>query len=258
MRLSKHKLISNLAVTLASLLICQCFAHTNSFAQAPPHQRTADARHIVQSSAPAEVTISFTEQLANSFLDALFTNLKAPVFPLSLTSKNAPDKVLGKRMNALSIENSSACASEVILQREVDGVRTAIHFTNNRIIAPLAFTGSYNTGLLGCVRFRGWTNALINLEYDRERQALRARVAVQDFHLSDLSPRASGVVKGLVQSAIDRRANPFEILQAAQLAPRIPISAAGGALRLRLTDIRPEILQNELRLHLFYEFVRGE
>jgi hypothetical protein len=100
--------------------------------------------------------------------------------------------------------------SEVVLQREVDGVYTAIHFTNKGIVAPLAFTGTYNTGLLGCVRFRGWANALVNLEYDRQSQILLARVAVQDFHLSDLSTRASGVVKELVQSAINKRVNQLK------------------------------------------------
>lgn len=204
--------------------------------------------------------MSFNEQLANAFLDALFTNLKPPAFPLSAAGQkpNAPDSSLRQAMSVLGGSASTACASEVVLQREVDHVRTAIHFADGRIIAPLAFTGSYNTGFLGCIRFQGWTNALVNLEYDRERQSLRARVSVQELHLSDLSPRASGLVKGLVQSAVDKRVNPIEVFQAAQLSPRVPVTSASGALRLHLRDVRPEIIQNELRLHLFYEFARAE
>jgi len=255
MRLYNLRFLFGFAAAITLIVFNQFFAPASAFAQASPVNAVV-ARRLSPPSAPAEVTISFTEQLANSFLDALFTNLNPPAFPLA--TNNVPAKSLRHAANAFSAPGTSACVSEVVLQREVDSVRTAIHFTNKGIVAPLAFTGTYNAGLLGCARFRGWTNALINLEYDRERQSLRARVAVQDFHLNDLSTRASGVVKGLVQSAIDRRANPFEILQAAQLAPRLPISAAGGALRLRVTDVRPEILQNELRLHLFYEFVRAE
>ncbi|MFN2455594.1 MAG: hypothetical protein ABR577_15395 [Pyrinomonadaceae bacterium] len=200
----------------------------------------AGEQFAVQGVAPPEVVVSFNEQLGNAFLEALFTNLKAPSFRLSAANASA------------------SCANEVVLQREIDGVKTAVHFESGRIVAPLAFTGSYAAGLLGCVRFRGWTNALVTLEYDKARQSLRARVAVQEFHLSDLSPRASGLVKGIVQNAIDARVNPIEVFQAAQLAPRVPVNAAGGALRLRLTDVRPEILRSELRLHLFYEFARAE
>lgn len=255
MRLYIHKFYSGFPVAIALIIFNQCFAPAVSFAQAPL-STTVDARRISPPSAPAEVTISFTEQLANSFLDALFINLKPPVFPLA--ADNVHDQSLRRAANAFSASGTSACVSEVVLQREVDGVYTAIHFTNKGIVAPLAFTGTYNTGLLGCVRFRGWANTLVNLEYDRQSQILLARVAVQDFHLSDLSTRASGVVKELVQSAINKRVNPIKILQAAQLAARLPVTAAGGVLRLRITDLRPEVLQNELRLHLFYEFVSGD
>ncbi len=254
MILYRHKFFFGFTAAIALMIFNQCFAPAVSFAQAPL-EAAADARSIIPPSAPAEVTITFTEQFANSFLDALFTNLKPPIFPLGADNKH--EQSLRNSANAFSASGASACASEVILQRETEGVRTAIHFTNKGIVAPLAFTGTYNTGLLGCVRFRGWANALVNLEYDRQPQILLGRVAVQDFHLSDLSTRASGVVKELVQSAINKRVNPIKILQATQLAPRLPVTAAGGALRLRVTDLRPEILQNELRLHLFYEFASG-
>ncbi len=254
MILYNHRFYFGFAGAVALIIFNQCFAPAIAFAQAPPIAAVI-ARPIIPPIAPAEITISFTEQFANSFLDALFTNLKPPVFPLG--ADNKPEQSLRKSANAFSA-STSACASEVVLQRETDGVRTAIHFTKEGIVAPLAFTGTYNTGLLGCVRFRGWANASINLEYDRQSQSLLARVAVQDFHLSDLSTRASGVVKELVQSAINKRVNPIKILQAAQLAARLPVTAAGGVLRLRVTDLRPEILQNELRLHLFYEFTRAE
>jgi hypothetical protein len=252
--LLKHKL----CIVLTVLLTLISFATTASQAFAQARQGARTPRPF-NATAPAEVTITFSEQLVNSFLDGIFTNLKAPSFPLARDVQSQPGNSPNRMVNALSsFDTTLTCASEVVLQREVDGARTAVHFSNGRIQALLAFTGAYSAGLLGCLNFRGHANTLVNLEYDRQRQVLVARAVVQELQLSDMSPRASNLVKGLVQNAIDKRANPIEILQASQLSSRVAVAAAGGSLRLRLIDMRPEILQNELRLHLFYEFTSGE
>ena len=138
------------------------------------------------------------------------------------------------------------------------GVKTAVRFENGRITAPLAFTGTYNTGLLGCLRFQGWADTVINLEFNRERQTLNAHVDVNDIHLNGIPQLANGMVVQMVQNAIDQRINPIEILQANQLTTRLPISASGGALRLRAKDLRPEIIPGAIRLHIIYEFVRAD
>ena len=140
----------------------------------------------------------------------------------------------------------------------MSGVRTAVRFENGRITAPLAFTGTYNTGLLGCLRFRGWADTVINLEFNRERQTLNAHVDVVDIHLSGIPQLANGVVVQMVQNAIDQRINPIEILQATQLTTRLPISASGGALSLRAKDLRPEVVPGAVRLHIIYEFIKAE
>ncbi len=151
MRLYNHRFSFSFAVAIALMICNQCFAPAVSFAQALPGAAVvAQSVSAPRSGAPAEVTISFTEQLANSFLDALFTNLKPPAFPLA--ADNKPEQSLRNRANAFSASGTSACVSEVVLQREVDGVRTAVHFTKEGIVAPLAFTGTYNTGLLGLSR----------------------------------------------------------------------------------------------------------
>jgi hypothetical protein len=140
----------------------------------------------------------------------------------------------------------------------MSGVRTAVRFENGRVVAPLAFRGSYSVALIGCVDFQGWADTVINLSFDRERQVLSARVTVADIHLSNIPSLASGVIVGLVQNSIDRRINPVEILQAAQLSTRLSITGSGGALRMRATEIRPEVLPKALSLHIFYEFTPAD
>lgn len=207
---------------------------------------------------PAEATVTLNEQFLNALLDAVFTNLRPPSFPLSkIDSESAPAKPPAS--NALAPSKSiNQCSSQIVLEREMSGVRTAVRFESGRITAPLAFTGTYNTGLLGCLRFQGWADTVINLEFNRERQTLNAQVDVVDIHLSGIPQLANGIVVQMVQNAIDQRINPIEILQAAQLTTRLPIDAAGGALRLRAKDLRPEIIPGAVRLHIIYEFVRAE
>jgi hypothetical protein len=216
--------------------------------------RTAPSAAAAPATPAAEATVTLNEPFLNALLEAMFTRLGAPSFPLSLASTKEPVGVKpGTAANALSA--TSQCPSVVVLEREMGGVKTAVHFEQGRIVAPLAFSGSYSVLLLGCMRFQGWAETVINLNFDRERQVLSARVDVQDIHLNGIPTLANGVVVNLVQNSLDSRINPVEILQAAQLTARLPITAAGGALRLRAREVRPEILPGSLRLHINYEFV---
>ncbi|HEY0386251.1 MAG TPA: hypothetical protein VGC64_09585 [Pyrinomonadaceae bacterium] len=235
-----------------------------------------------QASAPAaEATLTLNEQFLNSFLDTMFTRLRGPRFPLSLTGVKLPDA--NRADAATAVGNRQAmqhqigfahegltraaagsslrpmqCESMIVLEREVGGVRTAVHFEAGRISAPLAFSGSYSVALLGCIRFQGWAETTINLEFDRTRQVLSARVEVQDIHLLGVPSLANGVIVSLVQNSIDRRINPVEILQSAQLSARIPIATSGGALRLMAKEVRPEIVPGALHLHIIYEFAPAD
>ncbi len=208
---------------------------------------------------PAEAVITLNEQFLNSLLDAVFTNLRAPTFPLSLAKSDTDkDSKAPQDSKALAPSKFDQCASQIVLEREMSGVKTAVRFENGRISAPLAFTGTYNTGLLGCMRFQGWADTVINLEFNRERQSLNAHVDVVDIHLNGVPQLANGVVVQMVQSAIDQRINPVQILQATQLTTRLPISAAGGALSLRAKDLRPEVVPGAVRIHIIYEFVKAD
>ena len=261
-------MIKRTLVVALSLMIGAVSLAVSDLAVAPAFgqaQEATRARQTVPTPA-AEATVILNEQFLNALLEVMFTRLRAPSYPISIGSLGQKDTSPAETQkqkspaasNSMVTAGQSGCASVVVLEREMDGVKTAVHFENGRIVAPLAFTGSYNTGLLGCMKFRGWADTNIHLEFDRARQVLSARVDVVDIHVSGIPSLANSVVVNLVQTAIDQRINPVEILKAEQLTARVPISAAGGALRLRAKELRPEIVPGSLRLHIIYEFVPAE
>jgi hypothetical protein len=191
--------------------------------------------------AGAEATIMVNEQFLNSFLAGIFDNLNEPAMPLTVAGATS----------------SPQCASEIRLKREVDGVRTSVHFENGRIRGPLAFAGAYNAALLGCIQFTGWADAEVVFEFNRQRKALLARFNLKDIHLNNTPSMINGPLLKMVQTTIDRRYNPVELFTLEQLSTRVNIQPAGGAMRLEATDAKPEITPAGLALHISYRFVRG-
>jgi len=189
----------------------------------------------------AEATVTVNEQFLNSFLTAIFDNLNEPSMPLTVGGASS----------------TAQCRSEIRLKREVNGVRTAVHFEQGRIVGPLAFAGAYSSTLMGCIEFSGWADAEVNLEFNAQRRALMARFHVREIHLNDVPVVLSGPLLNMVQGAIDQRYNPVELFTLDQLSTRVNIQPAGGALQLRAKEIRPEITPSALTLHITYEFVRG-
>src|SRR5256885_49063 len=139
-----------------------------SFAGALAQESTTRGRRM--SNAPAaEATITVNEQFLNSFLTAIFDNLQEPSMPLTIGG----------------IAPSAQCASEIRLKREVEGVRTAVHFENGRIVGPLAFAGAYSSSLLGWVEFTGDADSELTFEFSRERRAGLARFRLREIHLNN-------------------------------------------------------------------------
>ena len=207
-------------------------------------QETSATRDRRAGSGPAaEATITVNEQSLNSLLTAIFDNLHEPSMPLTIGG--APSSA------------TPGCASEIRLKREVEGVRTAVHFEQGRITGPLAFAGAYGSTLMGCIEFSGWASAEVNLDFDKERRALVARFHLREIHLNNTPTVMNGPLLNMVQNAIDRRYNPVELFTLEQLSSRVNIQPAGGALQLRATDVRREINPSGLTLHIIYEFVRG-
>ena len=223
-------------------------------AQAKSRERQTNAG--ISASSSAETTITISEAFMNALLDAVFTKLKKPSFPLTLARNDEASETSTSAASSHASAETQGCANVIVLEPEISGVKTAVRFEPNRMSAPLAFTGSYKASLLGCLNFRGWAETVINLEFNRERQTLYARVKVNEIHLDGVPPIAGNFLVGAVQDSIDKRVNPVEILQAAQLTMRVPIENAGGALRLRAREVRPEVIEKALRLHISYEFAR--
>jgi hypothetical protein len=250
----------SLAVIL-NLIIWACVAGHGFSGEAFAQEQNARRAREVKTAPAAEVTVTLNEQFFNALLDVIFTRLKAPSFPLSLTRVETEKNRLAPSEGeapAFSLSHGNLkpdrCESVVTLEREMSNVKTAVRFENGKVTAPLAFKGSYSVALIGCINFQGWADTVISLDFDRQRQVLSARVTVTNIELSNIPSLASGVVIKLVQDSIDRRINPIEILQAAQISTRIPITGSGGALRMRATEIRPEVVLGALSLHIFYEF----
>jgi hypothetical protein len=233
------KLSPGLRVVTFILLLVGTSPFTSVYAQ-----ESAATRGRRASNAPAaEATVTVNEQFLNSFLTAIFDNLQEPSMPLTI--------------GGASTQLSGPCASEIRLKREVDGVRTAVHFQDGRIVGPLAFAGAYGSSLLGCIEFSGWANSEVNLEFNKERRALVARFYLREIHLNNVPAIANGPLLNMVQTAIDRRYNPVDLFTLEQLSTTVNIQPAKGALKLRAKEIRPEITPSALMLHITYEFVKG-
>jgi len=187
-----------------------------------------------------DAAVVLTEEFLNSLLFAVASLPEPPSFPLS--------KDAGK----------GKCENRVQLLPEADGVRTSVRFIEGRINAPVAFRGSYDAPLVGCLKFEGWAETLFQLEFDRARQVLGARVTVRDLKLKNIpTSLIGGGLTGLVQDAIDDRVNPVEILRAEQLGARVPVTRT-DELRLRAADVRHEVSGRELRLRIVYEIVQRD
>ncbi len=218
------------SIAIAFSLTATCFT-----------QESSSRGRRVSDTGAAEATVTVNEQFLNSFLTAIFDNLKEPSMPLTVGGASS----------------SSQCASEIRLKREVNGVRTAVHFENGHIVGPLAFAGAYNASLMGCFEFSGYADSEVNLEYDSSRRAVVARFRVRDIHLTDTPAMLNGPLLGMVQGTIDRKYNPVELFTLEKLSTRVDVQPAGGALRLEATSVRVEVASNLVTLHIFYRFVRG-
>lgn len=220
------------SITLAILLCANCFAQESN---------TTRERRTASSGPSAEATITINEQFLNSFLTAMFDNLTEPSMPLTIGGA----------------QSSSNCASEIRLKRENAGTRTSVHLESGKIVGTLAFAGAYNQSLMGCIEFTGSANTDVNLEYDAKRRAVLARFYVREIHLNNTPAMLNGPLLSMVQAAIDRRYNPVEVFTLEKLSTRLEIQPAGGALQLRAKEVRTEITQSAITLHITYEFVKG-
>lgn len=192
-----------------------------------------------------KATVVLNEQFFNSFLEAIFNNLKAPSAQLAITPGDRDGN-----------SSSYGCPSVVVLERENSQVKTAVKLEQGRILAPLAFSGSYSSTLLGCFEFRGWANTQWHLSFDKAAQVLEARIQIINIQLEGVPSLAQGSLTRLVQLGIDQQINPLKILRVDQISGIVPIAPSGGSLKLRAKEIEPEPRARELYLRVTYEFLK--
>jgi hypothetical protein len=132
-------------------------------------------------------------------------------------------------------------------------VKTGVQFHNGTVTAPMAFTGSYS--LAGqCLQFKGWAQSNIRLQFEQSKQTVYGYVDVQGVNLEGVNPLANNFITAFVQGAINQRVNPLVLVSEPQLSLAIPVKASNGVVKARAKDVRAEISEGALKLHVTYEF----
>ncbi len=196
-----------------------------------------------------EITISFGEQFFDALLDAVFQHAAPPEFKLSTTTQRRP-------MANAFVPERTTCAESIKLMRESEGVRTAVRFRNGQILAPLAFSGSYNPPFIGCVPFAGWAETTVELEFDQAGQRLIARARVHNVSLSGSGGVGSALIAKMIQSSIDKKINPIELIRTDKVSFMLPLQNSNG-LRMKATGFTHDIVNGQLNVRIAYEFEKA-
>lgn len=200
---------------------------------------------------PGTAVVTLDERFFDAVLVPIFKDMNAPSFPLSLAMMN--NEIDGEAATFRYASFQGQCEDKIVLVSEGSGVKTGVRFKGGKMLAPLAFTGSYS--ILGnCVQFKGWAQANMQLSFDKEKQIVYGQLNVEGVNLDGAPPVVGGLITPLVQGTINQRINPLEILHAPQLALTVPIQASKGTLKARVTDVRAEVADGSLRLHITYDF----
>lgn len=217
----------------------------------------------------AEVTIVLTESFFDALLESVFQNFDPPEFSVAENTSNRSEKaipgVTPNRPVASTFTNgfgpiavngtNSVCSESIKILREMSGVRTAVRFRNGKIFVPLAFSGKYAPPFFGCLDFAGWAETNIELNFDQATQRLVGNAKVLNVNLNGTGGIGGTVIAKLIQTSIDKKLNPIEILNMEKLSIGIPVQQSGN-LRMRATRVRPEIGAGQLNIRVDYEFVK--
>ena len=196
-------------------------------------------------SPPATVVLGLEQSFVDAVLATTFTGLGTPTFHLG--------------RNGESIEQvtpalfQGGCSNAITLLAEGSGVKTGVQFHDGQVMAPMAFTGSYN--IAGqCMQFKGWAQSSIKLSFDQSKQTVYGYVDVQGVNLEGVNPIANTFLTSFVQGAINQRVNPLVLVSEPQLSLSIPVKGSNGVVKARAKDVRAEISEGALKLHVTYEF----
>ncbi len=183
--------------------------------------------------APGAAQIVLRRQFFNEILGTIFQEMNAPAFPLG--------------------SEAADCDGRITVLKDGSGVQTGVSFENNRITAPLAFTGSYASPF-GCLRFTGWAMSNFEMRFDAPNQAVFGQLNVETVNLDGVNPVVGALLTPVVQSTLNTRVNPIRILDGRQVAVNLPIAAANGNLQASVSDVRAEVKDDTLNLYVIYDF----
>lgn len=204
--------------------------------------------------APAEVVLTLNEAFFKIVLETVLREFAPPSYPLKLAKA---DREITPAPHAADAAHApDPCPSAVTLAREAANVRTAIYVRESGLNAPLAFTGSYKPPF-GCLRFQGWADTDMTLDFNAAQQTLNLRVTVKSIHLNNVPSLFGGPLKDMVQESLDKKINPLPLLKAEQISAQLPLNALGGTLQMRAREVRPVFTQGALQLHIFYDLARA-
>lgn len=193
------------------------------------------------------VVVSISDSFFDELLGTIFRDLGPPTFKLAATEP------FGSSGNIQRVAFQGGCTNSVTLAAEGNNVKTRVQFSGGKISAPLVFSGNYN--LLGnCTQFKGWAQTTIQLSFDQPSQTLYGRVNVEGVNLEGVAPFANNFVTVFVHSAIDSKVNPIQFIRPQQLQLMIPIQASNGSVKAQVKDVRAEVQDGFLRLHITYDF----
>lgn len=199
---------------------------------------------------PATAQIVLKQEFFNEVLKTIFRDMNAPSFPLALTENR---EAQNNASASYAMLQNEGCDGRITLLAEGSGVQSTLKFDNGRIVAPLAFSGSYNS-MFGCIRFSGWTQANLELRFDAAQQTVLGQLNIETVNLDGGASMFGGIVTPLVQRTLNDRVNPIQILQGKQIALNLPIAATNGNMTAKVKDVRSEIKDNALNLFVIYQF----
>jgi hypothetical protein len=197
---------------------------------------------------PGTIVLTFDEKFFDTLLSTIFRDLQPPAFKLSGGANGATTSG-----GATFVAAQGGCADQLTVAQEGSGARTTVSLKDGRIDVPLAFSGSRNV-FGSCINFRGAALANIVLSFSREQQTLYGQINVEGVNLEGVSPIAGPFVTTFVQTAINQKVNPLVIMRGQQLTLNVPVEASNGTVRAQARDVRHEIKDGALRLHITYDF----
>lgn len=192
---------------------------------------------------PGTVQVVLRQEFFNDILSTIFTEMNPPSFALGGSGES----------NASAPEG---CTSTITVLPDGSGVRTGVTLANNRLEAPIAFNGGYNSPF-GCFRFTGWANSVMQLRFDRDSQSVVGQLNVETVNLDGVNPLVNAIVTPLVQSTLNSRVNPVKIIDGAQTAVNIPVTSVKTNLVAKVNDVRAEVKDKALYLFIEYDFAGG-